>query len=70
LPAGLARIEVVVAPNAAVAILEQAHHEEFDLIAMATHGRRGLARVLVGSVADKVLRGATTPVLLYRAPAH
>jgi nucleotide-binding universal stress UspA family protein len=66
---GLAtRIEVVVAPQAASAILEQAQQERSDLIAMATHGRRGLARVLLGSVADNVLHGATTPVLLYRAP--
>ena len=64
------RTQVVVAPYAAVAILEEAQEGAIDLIAMATHGRRGLARVLVGSVADKVLRGATTPVLLYRAPAH
>jgi nucleotide-binding universal stress UspA family protein len=62
------RIEVVVAPQAASAILEQAQQDRSDLIAMATHGRRGLARVLLGSVADKVLHGATTPVLLYRAP--
>jgi nucleotide-binding universal stress UspA family protein len=62
------RIEVVVAPQVAIAILEQAKQDRSDLIAMATHGRRGLARVLLGSVADDVLRGATTPVLLYRAP--
>jgi starvation-inducible DNA-binding protein len=37
-----------------------------DLIALATHGRGGLRRLLVGSVADKVLRGSTTPVLVYR----
>ena len=30
------------------------------------HGRGGLKRLLLGSVADKVLRGATTPVLVYR----
>jgi nucleotide-binding universal stress UspA family protein len=63
-----ARIEVVVAPQAAIAILEEAQQDGIDLIAMATHGRRGLTRVLLGSVADKVLRGATTPMLLYRAP--
>jgi nucleotide-binding universal stress UspA family protein len=61
-----AHVRVVVAPQAAVAILEEACHEQADLIAMATHGRHGLARLLVGSVADKVLRGATTPVLVYR----
>jgi nucleotide-binding universal stress UspA family protein len=64
------RIEVIVAPQAASAILEQAQQDRSDLIAMATHGRRGLARVLLGSVADNVLRGATTPVLLYRSPVH
>jgi nucleotide-binding universal stress UspA family protein len=64
------RIEVVVAPQAASAILEQASQDRSDLIAMATHGRRGLARVLLGSVAATVLHGATTPVLLYRAPMH
>lgn len=61
-------IEVVVAPQAAITILEQAQHDGIDLIAMATHGRRGLARFWLGSTADKVLRGATTPVLLYRPP--
>jgi nucleotide-binding universal stress UspA family protein len=65
-----ARIEVVVAPQTANTILEAAQQDGIDLIAMATHGRRGLARVLLGSVADKVLRGATAPVLLYRRPAH
>lgn len=37
-----------------------------DLIAMATHGRGGLKRWLVGSVSDKVLRGADVPVMLVR----
>lgn len=38
-----------------------------DLIAMATHGRSGVGRWVFGSVADKVLHGATVPVLLVRA---
>ena len=37
-----------------------------DLIAMTTHGRSGLARLLLGSVADKVLRGSTLPLLVQR----
>jgi nucleotide-binding universal stress UspA family protein len=37
-----------------------------DLIAMATHGRRGLGRFFRGSVADKVLRGSTVPMLVQR----
>ena len=50
----------------AAAILEDASAHGVDLIALATHGRGGLTRLLVGSVADKVLRGATTAVLVYR----
>jgi nucleotide-binding universal stress UspA family protein len=38
-----------------------------QLIALATHGRRGLGRLLLGSVADKALRGASVPVLLRRS---
>jgi len=38
-----------------------------DLVAMSTHGRSGLSRWVFGSVADRVLRGATCPVLLVRA---
>jgi nucleotide-binding universal stress UspA family protein len=39
---------------------------QYDLIAMATHARRGLNRILVGSVADEVLQSAPTPLLLFR----
>ena len=37
-----------------------------DLVAIETHGRGGLSRLFLGSVADKVLRGSTLPVLLQR----
>jgi nucleotide-binding universal stress UspA family protein len=53
-------------PSPATAILEYARTHEVDLIAMATHGRGGLGKLVMGSVADKVVRGASTPVLLYR----
>jgi nucleotide-binding universal stress UspA family protein len=52
----------------AVAILKEAHRHPGGLIALATHGRRGLKRMLLGSIADKVIRGATPPVLVYRPP--
>ena len=39
-----------------------------DLIVIGTHGRRGLSRVFLGSVAEKVLRTATRPVLVVREP--
>lgn len=37
-----------------------------DLIVMVTHGRRGLARLIEGSIAEKVLRNAPCPVLAVR----
>lgn len=68
---GEALVEVVVVthPHAAQAILDTAHEQQVDLIALSTHGRGGLSRVMQGSVADKVIRGATVPVLVYR-PSH
>jgi nucleotide-binding universal stress UspA family protein len=53
----------------AVAILDEARQRSADLVALATHGRGGLARLLLGSVADKVLRGSTGPVLVYHPQA-
>lgn len=48
------------------AILDDAQKNAVDLIALATQGRGGLKRLLLGSVADKVVRGAATPILVYR----
>lgn len=49
-----------------------AHADErgADLIVMATHGRGGIERFLVGSVADKVLHAAATPVATVRSPSR
>jgi nucleotide-binding universal stress UspA family protein len=47
-------------------ILAAAREDAVDLIAMATHGRTGPARVLWGSVAEGVLRHASVPVFLLR----
>jgi nucleotide-binding universal stress UspA family protein len=55
--------------NAAETILRVAHEEKCDLIVMATHGRTGLVRLLLGSVAEQVLRQAPCPVLTLGAPA-
>ncbi len=57
---------IVIEPQAATAILNEAQDGENSVIALATHGRGGVARLLLGSVADKVVRGANVPVLLYR----
>jgi nucleotide-binding universal stress UspA family protein len=56
---------VLVSSQAAQAILQEAGTPPIDLIALETHGRGGLARLLLGSVADKVVRGAQTPVLVH-----
>jgi nucleotide-binding universal stress UspA family protein len=57
---------VVLEERTATTILQQAHEVQAELIALATHGRGGAARLLLGSVADKVLRGAECPVLVFR----
>jgi nucleotide-binding universal stress UspA family protein len=57
---------IVIAKQPAIAILDAAHQHQVDLIAMATHGRAGLRRLLLGSTATTVLRGADRPVLLWR----
>lgn len=53
--------------TAAEVIIEKAAADKGTLISMATHGRSGLNRWLLGSVAEKVLRGATNPLLLVKA---
>ncbi|HEY7699201.1 MAG TPA: universal stress protein [Vicinamibacteria bacterium] len=57
---------VIESGGAAEGIVEAARAGEVDLIAMASHGRGGLERALLGSVADKVLRATTRPVLVVR----
>jgi len=49
-------------------VLQVAEREGFDLIVMGTHGRRGLPRLLLGSVAQKVVARAHCPVLTLHVP--
>ncbi len=51
---------------AAEEILAMAEQENVDLIVMGTHGRRGIDRMLFGSVAEKVVKSAGIPVLTTR----
>lgn len=54
--------------DAAQCILDAARRA--DSIVMSTHGRSGLSHLLIGSVAEKVVRHATVPVLSIRVPAR
>jgi nucleotide-binding universal stress UspA family protein len=56
--------KMVDAGDAYGAILDCADSEHVDLIIMSSHGRSGLSRMLIGSVTDKVIRGASCPVLV------
>jgi nucleotide-binding universal stress UspA family protein len=51
-------------------IVRFAKEQEIDLVIMGTHGRTGLIHVLLGSVAEKVVRKAPCPVLTVRHPEH
>ena len=51
-------------------IVAFAKARQVDVIVMGTHGRGGMAHLLLGSVAEKVVRGAPCPVLTVRQPEH
>lgn len=53
-----------------VEIVRYARENEMDLIVLGTHGRTGLTHVLMGSVAENVVRKAGCPVLTVRAKGH
>ena len=59
---------VVVSDSPAQAILDQGRPEATDCIAMATRGASGVRRLVLGSVTDKVVRGADVPVLALHPP--
>jgi nucleotide-binding universal stress UspA family protein len=68
LPAARIDIEIYTPyGNPAVKILEVSRRHDIDLIAMSTHGRSGIGRWLLGSVAEKVVRHSEIPVLLLRS---
>jgi nucleotide-binding universal stress UspA family protein len=62
--------QAILGQHPASTILNTAQGLSVDLIALETHGRRGMARRLLGSVADKVIRGASTPVLVHRSTGN
>jgi nucleotide-binding universal stress UspA family protein len=66
LGSAVAREFLIESGEPATLILAAARRLNADLIAMATHGRKGGADALLGSVAERVLRGAKQPVLVVR----
>ncbi|HET9490283.1 MAG TPA: universal stress protein [Methylomirabilota bacterium] len=71
---GVAEVKTSVCYGPAASfIIETAQVAKADMIVMTTHGRSGLRRLVFGSVAEAVLRGTRTPILLIRdaaAPLH
>ena len=66
---GVATTEVTVAPSVGPAVLEAAQRVSAALIVMGTHGRGGVTRLVLGSVADYLVRNAVCPVVTLRSPA-
>ena len=56
----------VVVPQPGHGILSELEAADCDFVAMATHGRAGLTRAILGSTTDKVIRGTHVPILLHR----
>lgn len=73
-PEQQARVPVVLGSRLGVPaseILDRLNEEpKIDLLVMATHGRGGVARLVMGSVTDKVVRSAPCPVLTMREHPH
>ena len=65
-----AKVAIVVSTNAAEGICDYAKKEDVDMIVVSTHGRTGLSHLLIGSVAEKVVRHAECPVLTLRSKAR
>ena len=54
----------VVAGDAAEKIIEYAEDQNIDLVIMGTHGRKGMDKIIIGSVAERVLKASPVPVLV------
>jgi nucleotide-binding universal stress UspA family protein len=61
---------VLLSGNPYAEIIKLAKKEEVDLIVMATHGRTAIEHLLMGSVAEKVLRKSPCPVLTVKKTGH
>lgn len=68
LPPELEVTSEIVTGDIADKVQEIATQEKFDFIIVGTHGRKGLAHLFLGSVAEKIIRSAPCPVLTVRTP--
>jgi nucleotide-binding universal stress UspA family protein len=69
-PEGIETRYLLAAGDSAGEIQRVAREHSCDLIVMGTHGRTGLRRLLMGSIAEKVVRQAPCPVLVVRIPVN
>jgi nucleotide-binding universal stress UspA family protein len=67
--AGIPVQTILIEGGAPREILHVAEEQHADLIVLGTHGRSGLTRVLLGSVAESVIRHSSIPVLTLKTPA-
>src|SRR5262245_2821292 len=65
-----AKLEMVTGMSEFVEIIRYAKEYEIDLLVLGTHGRGPIAHMLLGSVAEKIVRKAPCPVLTVRHPEH
>ena len=61
---------MVTSESPAREIANYAHEQKVDLVVIGTHGRSGISRMLIGSMAEKVVRLAPCPVLTVHHPEH
>lgn len=66
--AGVAYEHASLTGNPVQEILEFVENNNIELIVMASHGRTGLSRLLMGSIAEGIMRKATCPVLIVKQP--
>jgi len=69
-PAGVAVEYLVAGGDPAAEVAQVAAQRGSDLIVMGTHGRTGLGRLLMGSIAEKVVRLAPCPILITKLPRN
>lgn len=68
--AGRKVVRAVAEGSPKVEVVRYARSHDIDVIVLATHGRSGLAHVIIGSVAENVVRTAPCPVLTVRPEGH